>query len=214
MPLFSTPLKGNVSGVLGSRPAKRPRLEEDEEEDTSIDIPEPHDSTYNPEDSVTIVTESSQVLPTNGYSDTKYIVYGSCLFELFETCPVCQRVCDVTPLRRGTFLAIDQLCPHCQYSRKWKSQPVLGSNPAGNLQLSAAIYFSGASFIQLEKIFNAMHIALFKYDTFRRHARMYLEPTIIHKWGKDQETLLQRLSQHDKAIIGGDMRADSPGITA
>lgn len=214
MPLFSTPLKGNVSGVLGSRPAKRPRLEEDEEEDTSIDIPEPQDSTYNPEDSVTIVTESSQVLPTNGYSDTKYIVYGSCLFELFETCPVCQRVCDVTPLRRGTFLAIDQLCPHCQYSRKWKSQPVFGSNPAGNLQLSAAIYFSGASFIQLEKIFNAMHIALFKYDTFRRHARMYLEPTIIHKWGKDQETLLQRLSQHDKAIIGGDMRADSPGHSA
>nr|XP_055062873.1 uncharacterized protein LOC129445902 isoform X2 [Misgurnus anguillicaudatus] len=43
---------------------------------------------------------------------------------------------------------------------------------------------------------------------------MYLEPTIIHKWGTDQETLLQRLSQHDKAIIGGDMRADSPGHSA
>lgn len=57
-----------------------------------------------------------------------------------------------------------------------------------------------------------MHIALFKYDTFRRHARMYLEPTIIHKWGKDQETLLHQLSQDNKVRIGGDMSTDSPGI--
>ncbi len=54
--LSSTPLKGNVSGVQGSRPAKRPRLEEDEKEDVSVEIPEPHDSTHNPEDSVTVVT--------------------------------------------------------------------------------------------------------------------------------------------------------------
>lgn len=59
--LSSTPLKGNVSGVLGSRPAKRPRLEEDEEEDIYFEIPEPHDSTYNPEDSVTVLTDSSQI---------------------------------------------------------------------------------------------------------------------------------------------------------
>ncbi len=57
-----------------------------------------------------------------------------------------------------------------------------------------------------------MDIALFKYDTFRRHTQMYLEPNIIHKWGKDQEKLLHQLSQDDKVIIGGDMRADSPGI--
>lgn len=57
-----------------------------------------------------------------------------------------------------------------------------------------------------------MHLAMFTYNTFRRHAWMYLEPTIIHKWGKDQEALLHQLSQDDKVIIGGDMRADSPGI--
>lgn len=99
---------------------------------------------------------------TSGYNNTKYIVYGSCLLELFESCPVCQRVCDVTPLRRGTFLAIYQVCPHCQYSRKWKSQPVFGSNPAGNLQLSAAIYFSGASFFKLEKVFQIPYIFILR----------------------------------------------------
>lgn len=59
--LSSTPVKGNVSGGQGSRPAKRPRLEEDEEEDISVEIPVPHDSTHNPGDSVTIVTDSSQI---------------------------------------------------------------------------------------------------------------------------------------------------------
>lgn len=54
-----------------------------------------------------------------------------------------------------------------------------------------------------------MHIPMFQCEAFRRHARMYLEPTIIHKWKTDQATLLQQLSQKD-SIIGG-MRADSPG---
>ena len=58
-----------------------------------------------------------------------------------------------------------------------------------------------------------MHISVFQYDTFRRHARMYLEPSILHKWKIGQEVLLQQLSQEDSIIIGGDMRTDSPGKT-
>ncbi|KAK7944340.1 hypothetical protein WMY93_000068 [Mugilogobius chulae] len=51
----------------------------------------------------------------------------------------------------GTFVAYTQYCPHCSYSRKWQSQPIQGSTPVGNVQLSAAVYFSGASFCTLEK---------------------------------------------------------------
>ncbi|XP_035037101.1 uncharacterized protein LOC118123687 isoform X1 [Hippoglossus stenolepis] len=212
----STPVRGNVSFVQGKRPAKRPRVVKLEDEDASFDIPEPHDSTYNPQDSVTAVTETSQMSSTQSpsYGEKKYIVYGSCLLKLFETCPVCQRLCEITPRSRGTFVAIDQLCRDCSFFRQWKSQPVCGSTPAGNIHLSAAIYFSGASFFQLEKIFKAMHISVFQYDTFRRHASMYLEPSILHKWKIGQEVLLQQLSQKDSIIIGGDMRTDSPGHSA
>lgn len=81
-----------------------------------------------------------------------YIVYETCLLELFEVCPVCQRVSDVRTRRLGTFLSVEQQCPYCQFSRKWNSQPILGSTPAGNLQLSAALYTTGASFFKLEKV--------------------------------------------------------------
>lgn len=40
---------------------------------------------------------------------------------------------------------------------------------------------------------------------------MYLEPLVIYKWKKEQVDLAKDLCEADKVIIGGDMRADSPG---
>ena len=61
------------------------------------------------------------------------------------------------------------------------------------------------------QVFRAMHMQVFLYDTFRRHARTYVEPAIINKWKASQDDMLLRLSG-ENTIIGGDMRADSPGI--
>ncbi|XP_036964597.1 uncharacterized protein LOC119025295 isoform X2 [Acanthopagrus latus] len=214
--LSSTPIK---------RPCKRARLEleeEEEEEDplegsSFMDIPDPKDSTYNPEESVTVLSESVDVTlePSCPVHKTPtYIVYEKCLMELFEVCPVCRRVSDVQTRRIGTFLSVEQTCPHCQFFRKWNSQPVLGSTPAGNLQLSAAVYTTGASFFKLEKIFRAMQLKMFQYDTFRRHARSYIEPAIIHTWKTVQDGMMEQLSQQESVILGGDLRADSPGHSA
>ncbi|XP_039644212.1 uncharacterized protein LOC120551100 [Perca fluviatilis] len=63
------------------------------------------------------------------------------------------------------------------------------------------------------QVFKAMRLQIFLYDTFRRHARMFMEPAIVHTWRESQEVMLQQLSQ-DKVILGGDMRADSPGTPA
>ena len=57
-----------------------------------------------------------------------------------------------------------------------------------------------------------MHLQIFLSDTFRRHARMFIEPAIVHKWKNSQELMLQQLGEESKVILGGDMRADSPGI--
>ena len=52
--LTSTPVK---------RPSKRPRLEEEEDDpfegSSSMDFGEPQDSSYDPDDSVTVLTESA-----------------------------------------------------------------------------------------------------------------------------------------------------------
>ncbi|XP_067237056.1 uncharacterized protein [Chanodichthys erythropterus] len=197
--LSSTPLK---------RPPKRPRLDLDEqlEDDTLEDrslVEASLDSTLKSEDSST---------PTHNCK--KYIVYENCIMELFNVCPVCKRACDVRTQRLGTFLSVKQWCPHCTFRRHWDSQPILGSVPSGNLHLSAAMYLSGASFIQIEKVFNAMKLQLFRYETFRRHARAFIEPAVIHHWKVTQDVNLQRLSQEEKVIVGGDMRADFPGHSA
>ncbi|XP_063046055.1 uncharacterized protein LOC134440057 [Engraulis encrasicolus] len=134
--------------------------------------------------------------------------------ELFQKCGLCTRPCDVRTQRLGTFLSVKQECTNCERTRHWNSQPVLGSTPAGNLQLSSAVYISGASFIQIEKVFNAMNLQLFCYETFRRHARAFIEPAILHHWKVMQDTTLERLTQEGNVILGGDMRADSPGHSA
>jgi len=56
-----------------------------------------------------------------------------------------------------------------------------------------------------------MKLHLFKYDTFRRHAQMCIEPAIVHKWRNWQDGMLQLLAQREKVIVAGDMRADSTG---
>ena len=71
---------------------------------------------------------------TSEYSDVKYIVFESCLSDLFQTCPLCKRDCEVRRWRLGTFVSFSQVCPNCQYTRKWQSQPMRESTPVGNLQ--------------------------------------------------------------------------------
>ncbi|XP_067301001.1 uncharacterized protein [Pseudorasbora parva] len=211
----TTTSRNTFTPLKDSRPAKKARLKLEEEKSASFDVFVSQDTTHKPADSVTTVTDSSQLRCTSIEGDAKYIVFEKCLLQLFESCPVCTRRCDVRARRKGTFVAIDQLCPHCQYFRKWQSQPVVGSTPLGNLQLSAAIYFTGAPFFKLQKVFSAMHVKMITHRTFRKHASMYLEPAIIYTWKKEQEQVLLQLSQGHKVIAGGDMRADSsPGHSA
>lgn len=186
-------------------PHKRPCLALDEEEgdtDISESVAEPHDSA---------VTEESGLLEQTSYNVSKYIVFESCLRELFETCPLCETKCNVQCRRMGSYVSFTQHCPKCSYHRKWESQPVIGSTPVGNLLVSAATYFCGASFIQFEKICKAMQLQIIQYDTFRRHARNYLEPAVIHKWNLDQKNLFSKLQEGGKVAVAGEMRADTSG---
>ncbi|XP_067269187.1 uncharacterized protein [Pseudorasbora parva] len=206
--LSSTAVRGSVF-----RPSKRPRLVlDDEEEEPELHV-EPNDSTYNPD---SVVTEESELTiePQPEHSENKYIVFESCLRELFVSCPVCKTKCVVQSRRRGTFVAFTQLCEKCNYHRQWQSQPMLGSTPLGNLLLSAATYFTGGSFKQLEKIFKAMKLQIMQFVTFRIHARNFIEPTIIHKWNRDQLNLIRQLQQRGNIAVAGDMRADTPGHSA
>nr|XP_055059811.1 uncharacterized protein LOC129443335 [Misgurnus anguillicaudatus] len=209
---------------LTSTPIKGPCLKEVEKEgeldlegSTSVVASQGLDATYDPADSVTALTVStdiSDMASTPIHEVRKYIVYETCIMELFKVCPVCKHPCTIQTRQLGTFISVVQQCPHCEYRRTWDSQPLLNNTtPAGNVQLSVAVYVSGASFFKIQRVFRAMHLQVFLYDTFRRHARTYIEPAIVTKWKGFQDDMLLRLSR-ENAIIGGDMRADSPGHSA
>ncbi|KAG1928205.1 uncharacterized protein LOC120477297 [Pimephales promelas] len=205
------------------RPNKRSRLELEEEEEgpsgtsSSMNVEEPLDSTYDPDDSVTNLSEPTDVIFESSkpvHKTATYIVYENCLLQLFEQCPVCQRITNVQRKVFGTFLSVEQRCPNCDFFRKWNSQPIIQSTPAGNLQLSVAVYANGASFFKVKKIFQAMKLKMIHYTTFRIHARRYIQPAIVHSWKTAQDGMLQKLRQQQNIVLGGDMRADSPGHSA
>ncbi|CAM4642972.1 unnamed protein product [Leuciscus chuanchicus] len=201
------PTDASVAKFLLDRPSKRPRLvleeeEEEENDDTESQVQvEPHDSKNNPESTATEESESL-IDPQTNSGEKKYIVFESCLRELFGSCPICKTKCKDQSRQMGNFVAFTQLCEK------------LGSTPVGNLLLSAATYFTGGSFVQLQKIFKAMSLQMTTYSTFRKHARNFIEPTIIHKWNRDQLHIISQLQQQGKVPLAGDMRADTPGHSA
>lgn len=151
------------------------------------------------------------------HSETKYLVFKSCLFQLFETCPTCQSPCSVESFTSGTLVHVKQLCVNrrCQYFRSWASQPFAHNIAAGNILLSAAILFSGASYCKVLRLLHSIGIKTISETTYKRHAREYLQPAVYKVWRDHQEKLVQQLAaMPGKPEVGGDGRADSPGHCA
>ncbi|CDQ62312.1 unnamed protein product [Oncorhynchus mykiss] len=52
----------------------------------------------------------------------KYIVYEDCLLQqLFQSCPVCTKECEITKQFQVTLICIAQICPHCDNTKMWTS---------------------------------------------------------------------------------------------
>lgn len=61
------------------------------------------------------------------------------------------------------------------------------------------------------QLFKAMKLQLYTYKQSRKHCSNFIETAVVHHWKADQDAILERLSQEGNVILGGDMRADSPG---
>jgi solute carrier family 8 (sodium/calcium exchanger) len=86
---------------------------------------------------------------------------------------------------------------------------------AGNILMSAAILFNGASYRKVLRLLDSMGIKTISETTYKRHAREYLQPTVYKVWRDSQEELIyELLALPGKPEIGGDGRADSPGHCA
>ena len=88
--------------------------------------------------------EPEEMLHASRYQERKYIVFESCLLQLFTLCHVCLAPATIDKKsRRGTMLTIRSTCLE-GHSRVWKSQPEHNNMPWGNFLVAAAILFSGS----------------------------------------------------------------------
>ena len=79
----------------------------------------------------------------------------------------------------GTFLRIKQSCP-CGYERTWDSQPFIKNLPAGNILLSAAVLFAGATVTKVFKVFRHLGLVSTSVRSFFFHQTKYLQPVVEH----------------------------------
>lgn len=148
------------------------------------------------------------------YKQKKYIVHENQLLELFRTCPVCTRHCVTDTVTVGTLLQVKQHCPHCDYFKEWSSQPTVNSIPAGDLQLCAAVLFTGSSFRQISKFLKAFNVQGLSEQCFYRYQAKLLIPTVSWQWKLEQDELIMETVGAGPVTLGGDMRLDSPGHSA
>ena len=145
-----------------------------------------------------------------------YLVFESALLVLFSICFICRSTyTSIEKFTRGSFLCIKQICRSCNNTYVWESQPYVGSIPAGNIMISAAILYIGLMPAKVLRVFSSLNCATIKRMTFFRHQKAYLQPAINCVWETEQGTLINQLQYKKQGLVlGGDGRADSPGHSA
>ena len=146
-------------------------------------------------------------------NDEKYILFESCLDQLFTICKFCRSpVAEVKKFRDGSSLRVSVICiNHCSYT--WASQPSASGLAIGNLLVAAAILFSGMTYQRFVQWSSLLNLATISQATFYTIQRTYLWPVIQEAWTSHQVSLLASLS-HMPLKLAGDGRCDIPGYNA
>ncbi|XP_035675637.1 uncharacterized protein LOC118415275 [Branchiostoma floridae] len=185
------------------------------ENDPDYEPMEISDDEEDPPEEVPIPEATSDTLP-----DTRiFMVFWTCLVQLFSTwccCPACPSRKLIWHCKEvGTHLLVTFLCRDCSYEDTWRSQPSYGRTAAGNILLSSAILFAGASVTKVLRVLSHMGVAVMSTRSFFRHQENILFRAIRTLWRERQFWMLTVLQAEQEPIVcGGDGRADSPGHSA
>ena len=132
------------------------------------------------------------------------------------SCVSCHNSCvGEIAYQKGTYIAVRQMCSYCGHKQMWMSQPFIRDIPAGNLLLSAAILFTGATPGKVLRLLQHIKVACISDRTFYHHQSRFLEPAVLAVWEVKQSRLLAECKARGTSLsVGGDGRADSPGHSA
>jgi len=130
--------------------------------------------------------------------EPKGIVFLSKLLQLFQFCHLCLASNpQLSITQTGTMLTVKSSCSSCGGTHIWKSQPLLGKFPAGNIILSFAILTAGASIGKIILVFKHMGLLCYSEATYYYHQRHLLFPSIVKFWNTYQDKILKSLDRKD-----------------
>ena len=179
---------------------------------------DPNDPDWEPEEEENYDDSECEIETTkdiNEMNENKFIVYESCLNELLGQCSLCGSKTCVTKKTIGSMLLCDIKCVTCNSISCWRSQPMSGNMPLGNLVISAGILFSGSSPVKHLRALNFANIVAISISTYNSIQTAYLTPTVLSVWRKQQEEMVTAIQNEDRPLrLAGDMRCCTPGHTA
>ncbi|XP_063740279.1 uncharacterized protein LOC134864887 [Eleginops maclovinus] len=159
------------------------------------------------------------VPPPEAPAGSVFLVFWECLVTLLSTwcsCGLCgSRSLSWQCKEVGTQLQVTIQCGGCGNQGLWNSQPFFGRTAAGNVLLSAAILFSGATVTKVLRVLSRLGVAVMSERSFFRHQDQVLFKAVKRVWGEQQFAMLCLLQAEGEPIVcGGDGRADTPGHCA
>ncbi|MES9879454.1 MAG: hypothetical protein ABW185_01055 [Sedimenticola sp.] len=81
--------------------------------------------------------------------------------------------------------------------------------------MSASLLFAGCSPTKVLRMFTFFNVMCISMETFFKHQRKFLWPTIENVWTSAKTTLQATIrDRRQPIIVSGDGRADSPGHSA
>lgn len=195
------------------------------EEESSLEITfdvDPHDLTYQPDNLSTSIDDSlsSETDDNSLVSEAKYVVFRSQIMDLVRRvmCPTCPQPSPADVIEEsdiGSCMTITTTCISGHTIMKWKSQPIMGRQPIGNILLSGAILCSGETYERVKHMCDLINIKFPSKTTYNNIQRDYLLPEIQTAWQTEQARCIAEVNDRGGGVwLAGDGRCDSPGFSA
>ncbi|XP_073409250.1 uncharacterized protein [Dendrobates tinctorius] len=153
--------------------------------------------------------------PKSPVRDKKFIVFESCLNKLIGMIPCqAQSKCEdrVTHVRKsflGSSVIVEVKCASGHTKTIWESQPRLGKQPLGDVLASAAVLYSGTSFLKILQMVKLLNMKFIRKSTYYKNQLTHLFPTLNRHWHMEQQSIITRL--RDKPVcLAGDYQAARP----
>ena len=153
--------------------------------------------------------------------DASFIVSWSALKPLLHSCyyetgphSICRAPAEISKVfQKGTCIIVSLMClsGHCS---TWRSQPLVRKMALGNLRLTCATIFSGATYSRLREIFEFARIAVLSKDTFYEIQKTIVQQVVHECWDQNNKLVIEKAKISGHCKFSGDCQCDTPGYNA